>query len=214
MNKQDKLAELVGIILGDGSLNIYDKHKRLQITMHSIDDLAYSNYITSLFLDLFNQKPIIKFRKNENTLDLQIFKRDIIKYFLEIGLVNSPKLNRAIIPHIFLKEELKKYVLRGLFDTDGSLVITNNNGKIYPRLEIKICESPMKYQIINMLNELGFKFGVYNINTHQIRIQMNGRSQLEKWVQLIGFNNPKHINKIKKVAGEGFEPPTSGSLSC
>ena len=207
-----KLAELVGIILGDGSINIYERHKRLQITMHSKDDLDYAYYIISLFEDLFEETPKLKFRKDEMTLDIQIFKRKVIYYFLDLGMKKSPKRGRAIVPKLFLDNDFSNYLLRGLFDTDGSLVVTNNNGTLYPRLELKICDSPMKNQIIFLLQDQGFRFGVYNVNDHQVRIQMNGKKQLKKWINLIGFSNRKHVDKIKKVAGEGFEPPTSGSL--
>ncbi len=207
-----KLAELVGIILGDGSINIYKRHKRLQITLHSEDDLEYSKYIKNLFIGLFQEEPIIKFRKNQKALDILIFKRKIIYFFLELGLKKSPKMHRVKIPKKFLENRLPTGLLRGLFDTDGSLVITNNNGTVYPRLEIKVCNSPMQKQIIKLLDKYNFRFGAYKISENQVRIQMNGKSQLKKWLDLIGFSNPKHSKKLKCIAGDGFEPTTSGYL--
>ncbi len=218
-----ELAELIGIILGDGSINIYPKinNWRLKITLDSIKDIEYVNYIKNLIYNIFKEKVIIRFRKNENTVDIFLFKRDIIRYFLKIGLKKSPKWERAIIPKQFLTKELEKYVLRGLFDTDGSLVITNNNGTVYPRLEVKICPSPMQNQFINILKRNNFNFGVYNIRKGQVRIQMNGQKELKKWCELIGFSNNKHIRKFEGlIARGGFEfgsipsilPPTFGSL--
>jgi len=198
---QEKLAELVGIILGDGSINIYKNHKRLKITSHS-EDIEYAAYISSLFIELFNVKPIVKFRKKENTLDIFVFKREIIYYFLNLGMKKSPKPNRAIIPEKFLEKKLSKFILRGLFDTDGSVVITNNNGTTYPRLEIKISESPMQKQVIKLIKEYGFRFGVYNVNDHTVRIQMNGKEQLKKWTKEIGFSNQKHIKKIRNSGSQ------------
>ena len=86
---------------------------------------------------------------------------------------------------------LGKYVLRGYFDTDGCVAITNNNGTIYPRLEMKIMPSPMKQQLQELLNMYGFKYGVYEIGRGEVRIQMNGKKQLEKWKKEIGFSNKK-----------------------
>lgn len=202
MVNRKKLAELIDIILGDGSINIYDNHKRIQVTMHSEDDFKYSNYVSFLFFDLFNEVPIIKFRKNERALDVLIFKRKIIYFFLKLGMKKSPKLKRAKITKEFLSLDLGKYILRGIFDTDGSVVLTNNNGILYPRLEIKICESPMKYQIINLLKSYNFRFGVYDINDHQVRIQLNGKNELNKWNDLIGFSNVKHLNKMNIMMGK------------
>ena len=109
----------------------------------------------------------------------------------------SPKWNKAEIPKSYLKH--KKYVLRGLFDTDGCLVRTNNNGTLYPRLEIKICPSPLQKQIIKVLESYNFRFGVYQIGNGQIRLQINGRLELKKWNKLIGFSNNKHLMKFYEI---------------
>ena len=215
--KNHSLAEFIGIILGDGSLGIYKcksngKIKiqyKLQITCHSIDDLEYLNYVKSLFKKLFGVNFHQSFRKNEKACDLRIFRKEIIEFFINYLNMNlAPKWNRAKIPKIFMNKDFKKDLLRGYFDTDGSVVITNNNGTIYPRLEFKISPSPMQNQFIQILGDLGFNFGVYRIGKGKVRIQMNGKKELLKWIQNIGFRNPKHINKIKRVAGTGFEPAT------
>ena len=196
-----ELAEFIGIVLGDGSLSIYNSEKhpyrRLKISFHS-DDSHYINYVSQLIQKVLNEKPIFKKRKNGNTADLFVFKRNIINYLLDLGLKKSPKWGRAIIPESFLNKKLGKFVLRGYFDTDGSLVVTNNNGTIYPRLEMKISPSPMQNQFIQLLQFYGFRFGVYQIGRGKVRIQMNGKKELKKWVKLIGFSNIKHLNKYQK----------------
>ena len=90
-------------------------------------------------------------------------------------------------------------MLRGYFDTDGSVVITNNNGTIYPRLEMKICPSPMKDQFVDILRRRGFRFGVHKIVNDEVRIQMNGKNQMDKWVKEIGFSNQKHRDKVHRI---------------
>jgi len=97
-----------------------------------------------------------------------------------------------------MSNNLDILILRGYFDTDGCLVTTNNNGIIYPRLEMKICPSPMKNQFINILKKYGFNFGVYQIGKGKVRIQLNGKQQLKKWIKLIGFSNQKHLDKLKR----------------
>ena len=41
-------------------------------------------------------------------------------------------------------------VLRGLFDTDGSVTIFRNNGILYPRIEIRMSPCPAQDQIIKI----------------------------------------------------------------
>lgn len=183
------LAEFIGIMLGDG----YFVKNRLKITLNSFTDRDYLDYVSNIIYFLFLEKPIIKYRKNENAVDIFLFKRKILNYLSQKRVVYSPKWGRAKIPSKFLK--FGGDVLRGYFDTDGCVVMTNNNGTMYPRLEMKICPSPMQRQFIEILSEQGFNFGVYSIGKGKIRIQMNGKKQLNKWLNNIGFGNEKHLIK-------------------
>jgi hypothetical protein len=201
--KKERLAEFIGILLGDGSLSLKSNNptsiNRLKITLNSKDDIQYLSYIKNLILELFNAEPNIKFRKNENTVDVFLFKKEIIEYLVnEVGLKLSPKWNNATIPSSFNSKHMGLHVLRGYFDTDGCLATTNNNGTIYPRLEMKICPSPMQKQFIETLKTHNFKFGVYSIGRGEVRIQLNGKKQLKKWLESVGFSNIKHGNKIKR----------------
>lgn len=99
-----KLAEFVGILLGDGSIGIYKcksgkeikTQHRLQISTNSVDDKEYILYLEKIIEELFGIKPNKFFRKGENTCDVRVFHRDIIKFLLnDIGMVISPKWNRA-----------------------------------------------------------------------------------------------------------------------
>jgi len=203
MVSKKELAELVGILLGDGSLSLKENNprtnNRLKISFNSRDDREYIYYVEKMIETLFDEKPKIKFRKNENTADLFIFKKKIIDYLSkDVGLKLSPKWNTAVIPTEFMQYPFSLDVLRGYFDTDGCLVTTNNNGTIYPRLEMKICPSPMQSQFIDILNENEFKFGVYPIGNGKVRVQLNGKGQLKRWIDLVGFSNSKHTMKIKR----------------
>ena len=197
------LAEFIGILLGDGSIclkGINSKcHNRLKITLDSNTDKEYINYVANLIEMLFQIKPHIKKRKHENAVDLFIFNKEVIEFLINtIGLKLSPKWNRALIPENFLIKGLDLMVVRGYFDTDGALVTANNNGTIYPRLEMKVCPSPMQTQFITILNKYRFKFGAYQIGKGKVRIQLNGKGQLENWIKLVGFSNQKNSDKIKR----------------
>ena len=193
----EKLAELVGILLGDGYLS--SSTNRVKISFNSKDDVEYISYVNNLLVELFDVKPILKQRVNENTAELYIFKRDIIRFLINnVGMKVSPKWNNAAIPSQFLSSKLDLQVLRGYFDTDGCLVTANNNGTIYPRLEMKVSPSPMQKQFIAILKKYKFSFGVYQIGDGKVRIQLNGKPQLEKWIKSVGFSNQKHIDKISR----------------
>lgn len=147
------LAEFVGIMLGDGSIAKYEcsdgsgsiKIQRVVKVTISKDEESYSRHVSALYQDLFGFEPAIHKRKNENTLDIRCFRKELFDYMTEeVGLRTAPKKRRAVVPERYLQGKLSKYLLRGFFDTDGSLVLTDNNGTLYPRLEIKISECPMQ----------------------------------------------------------------------
>ena len=202
--ENEQLAEFVGILLGDGCLGMYkcksgnkiSIQHRVKISLDSRNEIKYASYIESLIRQLFKIKPQIKIRKNENTLDILIFKKDLLNFLLnEVDLKISPKRNKAKIPSFYLKNKFELFVLKGYFDTDGCIASVNNNGILYPRIEMKICKSPMQRQFIDILRRNNFRFESYKIENENIRIQLNGVKELKKWHNLIGFSNSKNIER-------------------
>lgn len=197
--KLEKLAEFVGIILGDGCIRKYDNYTSIKISLNSETDWQYSLYVKKLILSLFKIEPIVKQRKDAKAVELFIFKRDVINFLTkDLGMATSPKRGKAKIPKLFLNTQFENFILRGYFDTDGCVVLTNNNGSPYIRLEMKISPSPMQSQFIDILKRKGFHFGVYKVRKDEVRVQLNGKEQLKKWANLVGFSNTKHIKRIKK----------------
>ena len=202
----EKIAEFIGIMLGDGNLGRYkskvgDKIKiqhRIRISLDSRNK-NYIQYVIQLIKDVLEVEPKIHYKKNENVADVRIYRKD--KFFWlkdEIGLNESPKWNKMEIPKKYSKGKSSLPILRGLFDTDGCLSIFNNNGLLYPRIEIKICPSPTQKQIIEMLNEFGFNYRIQYLDKCKIRIRISGVKELKKWFKLIGSSNKIHIEKAKK----------------
>ena len=64
-----------------------------------------------------------------------------------------------------------------------------------PRGSMSFC---FDAKLIPTLKKYNFKFGAYNIGKGKIRIQLNGKEQLKRWIDLVGFSNKKNINKIKR----------------
>ncbi|VVB81103.1 LAGLIDADG-like domain protein [uncultured archaeon] len=199
-------AEFAGILLGDGHIASYitnHTNNRVQvtniikITLDSREE-QYAQYVKDLMTGLFGKTPKLEKRDGENTVDIRFSGLNNVQFLQSIGFVLAPKWKRAIIPPCFLRPELELFVIRGYFDTDGSVVITNNNGTIYPRLEMKVSPSPMQPQFIEILRRHNFHFGVYQIGKGKIRIQLNGKEPLKKWYKEIGFSNHRHLEKAKK----------------
>ncbi|MEK6818937.1 MAG: LAGLIDADG family homing endonuclease [Nanoarchaeota archaeon] len=201
-----KMAEFIGIMLGDGSIGIYNtkagnktkKHHVIKVTLNSRNK-QYIDYVSNLMKEVLDVEPRLHFHKKENAVDICTFRKERIDYVInEIGLKISPKWNSMEIPTKFMKKEFYPHLLRGLFDTDGSVTISNNNGTIYPRIEIKICPSPAQKQFIKIVNILGFNYKVQNLDKGKIRIRINGVKELKKWFEIVGSSNQDYINRANQ----------------
>ncbi len=205
LTPKEKIAEFIGIMLGDGSIGIYDfeqnnKTKRmhqLKVTLDSRNK-DYIDYVANLMKDVLEEEPKIFFKKKENTADIRVFKKDKVRYALDsLGLKISPKLDKMEIPLNYSNGKLGLLVLRGLFDTDGSVTVFDNNGTLYPRIEIRICPCPAKNQVIEILNEAGFNYRIQELERGKIKIRISGKEELKKWFNLIGSSNNLYIERAK-----------------
>lgn len=200
-----EFAEFAGILLGDGTIGIYatlatDRIKmlyRIKVTLDS-REVQYSHYVARIFTSILGKAPVIRKRRAQNACDVFVSGKKYVDLLQNTGFVLAPKWKRAVIPECFITPELELLVVRGYFDTDGSVVITNNNGTIYPRLEMKISPSPMQAQFTSILKRHKFHFGSYQIGKGKVRIQLNGKKQLRKWYDEIGFSNYRHLEKAKR----------------
>jgi hypothetical protein len=118
----EKLAEFIGIALGDGTLCEYF----LRVSGDSRYDKQYFNYLKNLTLELFGVEPSIFEDKREehHTLYFQISSKEICTFLHEKCLLPfGDKMKQKIILPKFIKQYKKNSIafLRGLVDTDGSV---------------------------------------------------------------------------------------------
>ena len=203
--KEEKIAEFIGIMLGDGSIGIYNKRSRKQGLLHQLKvtldsrNKNYIDYVSNLMKEVLEIEPKIFFKRNENAADIRIFNKEKVLYALNVlGLKLSPKWDTMEIPERYLQGKLDLFVLRGLFDTDGSITIFKNNGIIYPRIEIRICPSPAQYQFIDILNKYNFKYKIQRLDKGKIKIRISGENELKNWLEKVGSSNQLYLDRAKR----------------
>jgi len=116
-----------------------------------------------------------------------------LQFLLDQGMVLAPKWGRAMVPERFMVPPLDKLVIRGYMDTDGCVAAVNNNGIRYPRIEMKICPSPMQKQLIQILEQNGFEPQINKLDKGKVRVVLAGLRNLWKWNESIGFSNSRNI---------------------
>src|ERR1035437_6159691 len=95
-SENNDLAELMGIIAGDGGIN---NNWQLVISLNSEKDLDYSFYITRLLRKLFNIKAVIRKRPNQNTLVIVCSSTNLVDYLVSKGAIRGNKIiNKISVP--------------------------------------------------------------------------------------------------------------------
>ncbi len=132
MNKLE-LAELAGIVLGDGSLYFSKKHNAYQFVMtgHKQNDREYyETFLLPLLERNFGKSFTFNFVKGVNMIRIRSQKRKIIEDISKLGIPigNKQKNNVQIPSWIFSNKKFLRACIRGLIDTDGSVCpITGRN---------------------------------------------------------------------------------------
>ena len=218
--KSAYLAEECGIHLGDGYMRIqknkYGIHYEYHYSGHANDDSNYILYVKQLMKRLYGLN-FSHEKSKGNKFFMSYNVKNLVNFKLGIGMPLSPKINVLIPNWIKKNNKFNSKFLRGIFDTDGSLTFKSQNGNLhtYPNISISLKDKYLIEQLIVILNNLGFKCCACHhkkfdkrTNKHSINwdININGILNLEKFIQVIGFKNRKHITKYLIWKKFGFCP--------
>lgn len=215
MEYSEQLAELVGIMLGDG--NIHNIHNRVTI-VGSLEDKWYFEYhVIPLITYLFNIKPKLLNRNDRNAYYIHFYSKDVIESLLKIGLIRGNKSFASIPPFVFYNHNFMCCFLRGLFDTDGCLKFSKQHKQInyYPRIQLAFKPSPFANQIHLMLKKLNFKHGFWIQKRDRFSLlyyHISGFDNIHHWFTEICPQNQVQVSKYLFWKKYGYYIPKS-SLS-
>lgn len=211
-----KLAEFIGIIVGDGHVGVYKNDSgmrtfsnyEIRISGNLKDYDYYSVYINDLANDLFNVRFYVLKPKNENSVFL--YKNSKALYYFLSHCLDIPQIKDNIrIPKQIRNGllEVKSSFLRGLADSDFTFTLKNKEGKLYPVVQGCSKSEILIEDVSSILEELNIKHATYLDKSYYLkrdksyvvtRIYINGFTNVSKWFNLIGFSNPRHTQKWKE----------------
>ena len=195
-----KLAEFIGIMLGDGGVG----KLQISITLNSIKDLDYSRYVVSLCESLFDHKPKIRKRKNANALEIYFNGKNLVKMLTDFGLIQGNKVKNQVDVPSWIKSNLKfkRICLRGLMDTDGGVFIHKYKvrGKIYKYKKIAFSNYsiPLLDFVYQTLKENGLNPKITKReNVVNKQVWLYNSHEVEKYLTVIGSSNLR-LNQHKQ----------------
>ena len=202
-----ELAEETGWHIGDGSMNIYahkDGKQRgfYQLRGHIEDDVEhYESRIKPLFKKLYDLDISLRKMPKTRVFGFQLWNCDLVKFKQKLGLPLGKKFD-IFIPEIFLEDdELKKAVIRGIFDTDGGIYLDPNRN-FYPKLYIGTISEGLADQLLKLFTYFGLRatkcmeVSKRIDNRQQFYIvSIRGEEMFHKFMKIISPANPKHMQK-------------------
>jgi len=187
-----ELAEMIGIILGDG--NIYRKQYALRICGNIKDEEDYLlGHVNGLFHKVFGADLKQYYHRRMNEIILYTYSKFVVSNLEFYGLVSGDKLKNDVrIPSWIMNQ--RGYIipcLRGLFDTDGSVFFSK--GKL--KIELYSAIPGLQHTVERAMRRLGFSSSWKNANKRAQTYGIYSRSDVRMFINTIGFNNPKHKAK-------------------
>lgn len=198
-----ELAELIGILMGDGYLYNGINKYTIGIVGHPKTDFEYYKYIVNLIKDLFNKK--VQIKKIGRGIRIIFDSKEIFRFITKyIPYYKGGKSDKIIIPKELLQRwNLTKHTIRGIVDTDGLIFTSNKPGSPnYPSIEITTSSNKLAIQLKNILQDNGFKvakiwsYKSKNSKKTTYKVPLNGVNNIILWMSQIGFSN---FNKEKKA---------------
>ncbi len=180
----NKLAEFIGIMLGDGHIS----HFQVTVTLGTKEN-EYVQYVSKLMNEIFNTKSRICVRKTGHQV-VYMGSVSAVKWLENMGLTHNKVKYQVDVPKwILAKDTYMKNAIRGLIDTDGSVY------KLKFGVQISFCNSsqPLLETTRSMLIKLDFHPS--KICNHK-QFYLTKREDLQKFFKEIGFNNSKHYRRF------------------
>ncbi|MBI2278547.1 MAG: hypothetical protein HYU81_00570 [Candidatus Brennerbacteria bacterium] len=177
------LAEFFGIMLGDGHISHF------QISVHlGTKEAEYAEYVRALITKLFHAPAKIAVRSSKYR-DIYLGSTAATAWLLQKGLVGNKVKAQVCVPRwIFLRNTFLKGLVRGFFDTDGSVY----------KLKFGIQIAFTNYSI-PLLEDLQKALAQLQYTPSDIsgpRFYLTKRSEVKRFFSEIGPKNPKHRKRF------------------
>lgn len=194
-----ELAEEIGMHVGDGFLSKRRNEYRLKGNKNDEKEY-YDSFIKSLYKRLYNLDVNIK--EYETTYGFEIASEGFWIFKNKILGLPAGRKNDMNLPEI-IKVNDKKILtsfIRGLFDTDGCVSFIRKYKKLgnyYPTICISLKSKKLIKGLAEMLQMLGLEPKWYK-DRDSWKIFLYGYERLAVYSKMIGWSNPKHVNKVIK----------------
>ena len=205
----EDLAELYGVMMGDGCLSRYfatcEKKEIFctLITGHTHDEPYYRQVLQPILIKEFGVKGCIRFRKDCNAVRFETTHKHVFDFFSEFGFPIGLKNILYMPSDILLNNNLSISCIRGIFDTDGS--IYRRYSKMYKnhRKQYNYCVIQFKLKSHQTIKQIKDILKNNSIKTTKIGIikdsyfvfRVTEQQSIHRFMKLIKPSNKYHVER-------------------
>lgn len=205
----EKFCEFYGALMGDGCICKYKDSKNADRFIITISgnkrlDKEYIIHLKESLIKEYNLHSKYYEFPNQNTNRLTITNKELCLILnREFNFPLGKKYPRLRISNKVLKLpwKIKKYVIRGLFDTDGCILANKRESYRYPWVIITSKDIKLLNQIKKLLKEQGYSAYITGKD-----VCVRGIKNLEKWFKDIGSSNSRNLLKYEYFLKHKFLP--------
>ncbi len=197
----ERLAELIGALLGDGHLG--PTNYEISVTGDRVTDGWYvGRQVLSLIQSLFGIKASIYEQMSPSTIRCKFYSLQVFQFLVKMmGMQAGRKRHNenVTIPLAFFNDaKLLKACLRGLFDTDGGFYRHHVHSAT-----IEVCNHNVS--LLDSAQRAFEKFG-FRVSRNHVGVELYRRDQIHRFFEEIGSHNPKHLVKYNIWKSTGVVP--------
>ncbi|MFA6193279.1 MAG: LAGLIDADG family homing endonuclease [Parcubacteria group bacterium] len=192
-----KLAEFIGIMLGDGGIS----QRQVSISLNRESDREYIEFVKKIIITLFGVSPSLYPDPKSKADTIVISRTELVEYLTQkLGLKIGNKIKQQIDIPTWIKKnsEYKIACVRGLVDTDGSVYkhryTVKNKTYSYQKLSFCSLSPPLLLSVFETLKNIGLKPRICKDK----EIKIENTQNVRRYFEIIGSNNKKHLKKIEK----------------
>ncbi len=190
------LAELLGIIAGDGHIDVY----QTSVSTNSETDLEHAHHIKALFERLFPIRASLSFRSSCKACVVVVNSKNVGEILVKKGMVRGHKIKGGVcMPSWVLAR--KKYRLaftRGVFDTDGCVYVDRHiiKARLYENIGIAFTNRslPLLLDFKDTLESLGF----HPTQKTKYTVFLRREAEIQSYFKVVGSSNPKHTRRAEQ----------------
>lgn len=187
-----ELAEFIGILLGDGHIG----HSQWSVTLNSIKDSKYSQFVQQLVYNLFLFQPTKRKRKHMHAVVIYGGGKRSISYFQRLGLHIGNKVKQQVgVPAWIVRNNAYRVAcLRGLIDTDGGIFThryqVNKKSYSYTKLSFANRSIPLINFVYTTLTMLQLHPRV-RLNDATKRVWIYDVAKVQEYLKIVSTHNPR-----------------------